>query len=355
MRNRPSSHLLFLLGLLLVNLVAYAAIFRSGVLRGFTPSVLLAVRDLLLLIPIGACLVWLIKRRRYAGDLTLFSVAILLFSVGQVVQYRLFTDPEYSTQQKSAARLAKTNTLRQRYINQYYDAEKKRALFGDPNFKIPLDTTRASDETYWTLGQTVTSISTWIPIVALLGLCVSFSLVRRDDVLLLLQRYSFVLGLLTAIPFALIAIYYSSGGKFLGKTTPWEPVKISFLLSYAGVLADQYRNLSRTRWGLPPLRYLLPFLFIALLPLVPFFALSDFGQMLVFCGAFLTLYVVAVRRLPQVVIAGFVLATLLISVILASGLVRSFGAESQASFIQRLEDVPSRGVPRRIHNASTFG
>jgi cell division protein FtsW (lipid II flippase) len=349
MRNRPSSHLLFLLGLMLVSLVAYVAIFRSGVLRGFSPSMVLVVRDLALFLPIGGCLVWLIKRKGYAGDLTLFSVAILLFSIGQVVQYRLFTDPEYSTQQKSTARLAKTNTLRQRYVNQYYDAEKKKALFGDPNFEIPLDTNRASEESYWTVGRTALSLSTWIPVVALLGLGIAFSLVRRDDVLLLLQRYSFVIGLLTAIPFALIAIYASSGGKFLGKTTPWEPVKISFLLSYAGVLADQYRNLSRTRWGLPPLRYLLPFLFIALLPLVPFFALSDFGQMLVFCGAFLTLYVVAVRRLPQVVIAGLALTLLLVSVILANGLVRSFSSESQISFIERLEDVPSRGVPRRIH------
>jgi cell division protein FtsW (lipid II flippase) len=349
MRNRPSSHLLFLLCLLLVSLAAYAAIYRSGVLRGFAPSILLAVRDLALFIPVGGCLVWFIKKKGYAGDLTLFSVAILLFSIGQVVQYRLFTDPEYSTQQKSTARLAKTNTLRQRYINQYYDSEKKKALFGDPSFEIPLDLTRTNEESYWTPGKAVSSVSTWIPVVALLGLGIAFSLTRRDDVLLLLQRYSFVLGLLTAIPFALIAIYASSGGKFLGKTTPWEPVKISFLLSYAGVLADQYRNLSRTRWGLPPLRYLLPFLFIALLPLVPFFALSDFGQMLVFCGAFLTLYVIAVRRLPQVMIAGLALGVLLVSVILANGVVRSFASESQASFIQRIEDVPSRGVPRRIH------
>ncbi len=349
MKNRPSSHLLFLVTLALISLVAYLAIYRAGVVRGYAPSILVAVRDLALFVPIGACLVWLVKRQRYAGDLTLFSAAILLFSIGQVIQFRLFTDPEYSTPQKSSARLAKTNTLRQRYINQYYDAEKKRALFGDPNFQIPLDSDRAPEETYWTLGRTATSLSTWIPILALLGLGAAFSLARRDDMLLLLQRYSFLLGLITAVPFALIAIYYSSGGKFLGRTTPWEPVKISFLLSYAGVLADQYRNLSRTRWGLPPLRFVLPFLFVALLPLVPFFALSDFGQMLVFSGAFLTLYLVAVRRLPQVVIAGLAVSLLLGAVILAAGLIKSVRSESQASFIERLQEVPSRGVPRRIH------
>ena len=72
--------------------------------------------------------------------MSLFTVAILLFSVGQFTQYRLFTDPEYSADRRSEARearLAKANTLRQRYVNQYYDAEKKRALFGDPEFNIP--------------------------------------------------------------------------------------------------------------------------------------------------------------------------------------------------------------------------
>jgi len=353
MRNRPSSHVLLLFLLVALNLVAYLAIYRAGIQRGFSPSLLLAVRDLALFLPVAATLVWLVKRQRYAGDLTLFTVAIVLLSIGQVIQYRLFTDPEYSTRQKSTARLAKTNTLRQRYINQYYDAEKKRALFGDPDFQIPLNSNPENDEQYWTFGHVFTSLSTWIPIVALIGFGIAFRLMRRDDVLLLLQRHSFVLGLVTAAPFALIAIYYSSGGKFLGRTTPWEPVKVSFLVSYAGVLSDQYRNLSRTHWGMPSLRFLLPFLFVALLPLIPFFALSDFGQMLVFTGAFLTLYLVAVRRLPQIAIAGMVVALLLTGTILVSGTIHTINdavsADAPVPVMERLKDLPSRGIPKRFH------
>ena len=189
--------------------------------------------------------------------------------------------------------------------------------------------------------------------MALIGFGIAFTLMSRDDVLLLLQRHSFVLGLLTAAPFSLIAIYYSSGGKFLGRTTPWEPVKVSFLISYAGVLADQYRNLSRTHWGIPSLRFLLPFLFVALLPLVPFFALSDFGQMLVFTGAFLTLYLVAVRRLPQIVVAGTVVGVLLVATILVFGTINTIkdavSAEASLPLVERLKDVPSRGIPKRFH------
>lgn len=350
MKNRPSAHVLVLFVLLLLSLVAYLAIYRSGVLRGFNPSLLVVFRDLALFLPIGATLIWLVRRHRYAGDVTLFSIAIMLFSVGQVMQYRLFSDPEYSSMQKSAARMAKTNTLRQRYINDYYDAEKKRALFGDPNFQIPLDATEPTGDRYWTLWRVASSISTWIPIAALLAFAIAFKLCARDDILLMLQRHSFLIGLLTAIPFAVIAIYYSSGGKFLGRTTPWEPVKISFLISYAGVLADQYRNLSRTRWGLPSLRSFLPFLFVALLPLVPFFALSDLGQMIVFFSAFLALYLVAVRRLQQVAVAGLATISVLVVAILVVGSINAIANPTpETTFLGRLSEAPSRGIPRRVH------
>ncbi len=358
MRNRPSSHFFLLLLLFALDALAYFAIYRAGVARGFSPSLLLAFRDLALFVPIFFVFVWLARRHRYVGDLTLFTVAILLFSVGQFTQYRLFTDPEYSATRSleaREARLAKARTLQQRYVNQYYDAEKKRALFNDPNFQIPLDAAAAiaQEESYWTFKRIISSVSTLIPLLALLGFCVAFVFIKRDDVLLWLQRRSFLIGLLTTLPFAVIAIVYSSGGKFLGNTTPWEPVKVTFLLSYAGILADHYRNLSRTYWGIPPWRFTLPFLLVALMPVVPFFALSDFGQVLVFFGAYVTLYVVAVRRLPQVTMAILLVAVLLGASIFAVGIYNTvadvFSDKDQVSAFERVKGVVSRGVPPRIH------
>ncbi|MGH9937440.1 MAG: hypothetical protein ACREAM_14430, partial [Blastocatellia bacterium] len=287
MKNRPSSHFFLLILMFALDALAYYVIYRAGVARGYSPSLLLALRDLTLFFPLFVIIVWIARRHRYAGDLTLFTVAILLFGVGQFTQYRLFTDPEYSADKRAEARearLAKANTLQQSYVNQYYDADKKRALFGNPDFKIPIKDSNANTgpESYWTLKRILSSVSTLIPILAMLGFCVAFVLTKRDDVLLWLQRRSFLIGLLTTVPFAVIAIVYSSGGKFLGNTTPWEAVKITFLLSYAGILADHYRNLSRTYWGIPPWRFMLPFLLVAIMPVIPFFALSDFGQMLVF-------------------------------------------------------------------------
>src|SRR5581483_967231 len=168
MKNRPSSHLLILLLLWGLTALAYFAIYRAGVTRGFTPSLLLAARDLLLFLPIFFTFLWLTRRHRYAGDWTLFTAAILLFSLGQVMQYRLFTDPEYSANKKSAVRLEKMNTLRLRFVNEHYDAVKKQALFGDPNFRIPVNVNDQEEEQYWTFKHLITSLSTWILLAALL-------------------------------------------------------------------------------------------------------------------------------------------------------------------------------------------
>lgn len=356
MKNRPSSHLLLLALLVALDALAYFAIYRAGVARGYAPSVLLACRDLALFLPIFFVFIWMARRHKFAGDLTLFTVAILLFSIGQFVQYRLFTDPEYGVSNRATvhqARVAKARTQQYKNINQFYDADKKRALFGDPNFQLQTDTRINADEPqYWTLSRIFTSLSSLIPLTAFLGFALAFAFMRRDDILLWLQRHSFLLGLTTTLPFAFIAIFLSQRGKSLGNTTPWEPVKITFLLSYAGILADHYRNLSRTHWGIPPWRFVLPFLLVAALPIIPFFALKDFGQMLVFLGAYVTLYVVAVRRLPQVTIAIGLMAALFISAVFAAGIyntaVRVFTEDAQVSSIERVKGVVSEGVPDRI-------
>ncbi|MFN0108605.1 MAG: FtsW/RodA/SpoVE family cell cycle protein [Blastocatellia bacterium] len=356
MKNRPSSHLLLLVLLVVLDALAYLAIYRAGVARGFSPSVLLACRDLALFLPIFFIFIWFVRRHKYAGDLTLFTVAILLFSVGQFTQYRLFTDPEYGLSNRGKARearLAKSRVQQYKNINQLYDAEKKKALFGDPNFQLQTETAAPTAESdYWTLSRVFTSLSSLIPLLAFLGFALAFAVIRRDDILLLLQRNSFLLGLLTTLPFAFIAIFLSERGKSLGNTTPWEPVKITFLLSYAGILADHYRNLSRTHWGMPPWRFVLPFLLVAALPIVPFFALQDFGQMLVFLGAYVTLYVVAVRRLPQVTVAVGLVAVLLLVSIFAAGVyntvVNVFTDGAEIGVVQRTKNIVSEGVPDRV-------
>ena len=56
---------------------------------------------------------------------------------------------------------------------------------------------------------------------------------------------------------------------------------------------------------------------MAIIPFIPFFALKDFGQMLIFSGAYATLYLVAVRRWPQLLV--FVGSVFLVISILVVG------------------------------------
>ncbi len=149
----------------------------------------------------------------------------------------------------------------------------------------------------------LSSPNTYIPLLALFAFAVAFRFFRSDNFLLWLQRHTIMIALVTLLPFAVIVVSFSSEGKFLGQTTPWEPVKIVFLVAFAAMLADSYRHLSRTRWGLPQARFALPFAVVAALPLIPFFVLSDFGQMLVFFGVYATLYAIAVRSKVQLAYA----------------------------------------------------
>ena len=300
MRNRLSSHLLLLLALVAIEIVGYYAIHRAAAIRGYDTSVIGAARDLLLYLPIIVMALWVSAFKRFKGNWVLFTTAILLFSVGLLVQYRLYSDPEYNAKNKAEARQEKTDTLRMRYINQNYDATK-RQMMGLPAQPPPKDQEAPVKESGYTLGNALTSSYTWIPVFSLIAFALAYSFCANDRFLSWIQRNSFIVVLLTLIPLG-IAIVYSSAGKAVGNTTPWEPAKVPFLLGFAGILTARYKDLARTYWGIPRARDIVPLIVMALIPFIPFFALKDFGQMLIFSGAYATLYLVAVRRWPQLLL-----------------------------------------------------
>jgi cell division protein FtsW (lipid II flippase) len=243
----------------------------------------------------------------------LLTAAVFLFSVGMVMQFRLFADPEYGARgaEKGEERRAKAQAVRLLNIQTGYDDEKKIFMFGSVN-AVPKEAGSPDEAGGRTIFSLLTSKNTYIPLVAMLALVAGFLFFKEDKNLLWLQKHSLIIGLATLVPFAILVLLFSAEGKFLGQTTPWEGVKILFLLSFAGMLADTFRHLQRTRWGLPPARYFFPFLVIAAMPVVPFFALSDFGQMLVFFGVYVMLYVIAVRKKAQLAYAVALVAVLFV-------------------------------------------
>src|SRR5437588_5455580 len=301
MRNRLSSHLLLLLGLLVFEIVGYAAIHRAALIRGYETSLIGAARDLLMYFPIIVAAIWISAVKKFRGNWTLFTTAILLFSIGLLVQYRLYSDPEYNAKNKAAARQEKTDALRLRYINENYDATKRQMMGLTPAPPRGSEALVPAKEANYTIADAITASYTWIPILSLIGFALAYLSCVNDRFLSWIQRNSFIVVLITLIPLA-GAIINSSAGKSLGGTTPWEPAKVPFLLGFAGILTARYKDLARTYWGIPRARDIVPLIVMAIIPFVPFFALKDFGQMLIFAGAYGTLYLVAVRRWPQLLV-----------------------------------------------------
>src|SRR5438067_13818788 len=152
MKNRLSSHLLLLLGLAVFAIVGYAAIHRAALIRGYETSLIGAARDLLMYFPIIVAALWISIVKRFRGNWTLFTTAILLFSIGLLVQYRLYSDPEYNAKNKAVARQEKTDALRLRYISENYDAAK-RQLMGLPPTPPPTGQEAPVKESSYTIGD----------------------------------------------------------------------------------------------------------------------------------------------------------------------------------------------------------
>jgi cell division protein FtsW (lipid II flippase) len=316
MKNRLSSHLFLLLLLVAIEIVGYVAIHRAALIRGYETSWIGAVRDLLMFFPIFVMALWVSRAYRFKGNWTLYTTAILLFTIGLLAQYRLYSDPEYNARNKAEARQEKTDALRTRYINENYDATKRQMMGLPPALPRGQEAEIPLRESSYSVQNALTASYTWIPIFSLIGFGLAFAFCASDRFLSWTQRNSFMIVLLTLIPLA-VAIVNSSAGKSLGGTTPWEPAKVPFLLGFAGILTARYKDLARTYWGIPRARDIVPLVVMALIPFIPFFALKDFGQMLIFSGAYATLYLVAVRRWPQLLV--FVGSVVLVISILVIG------------------------------------
>ena len=309
MKNRTSSHFFILVLIVLMTAISHYSIYYGGLIRGYETSSITAFRNVGLLTLLAILPIFLKRFIKFQGNWTLYTSAVLLFSIGLTVQYRLFSDPEYiSRKDKAEARQEKIKSLQLHYIQENYSAEKKQIMGLPPTPPSPVDlsteTPRPSEED---LTAVLLSGKTVNPILGILGMIAALLLIKQEKVLDLLQKNGFLIVILTLGPLILAAIT-SRAGKSIGNMTPWEPSKIPFLIGFAAILAVLYKNLAKTYWGLPRAKDIVPLVFMAALPFVPFFVLKDFGQMMVFSGVYATLYLIAVRRFSQrFVLVGSVL------------------------------------------------
>ncbi len=320
MKHRASTHIFILLLIVALTAIAHYSIHYGALIRGYETSPLTAGRNLFLLLILALLPIFLARFAKFQGNWTLYTSAVLLFSIGLTVQYRLFSDPEYTSRKdKAEARQQKIKTLQLHYIQENYSAEKKQMMGLPATPPSPVDLSQEKPRPVeGDISDVFLSGRTLIPLFSIACFLGAFILFSRDDVLNFLQRNGFAVVLLTLVPLLLAAIT-SRAGKSIGNMTPWEPAKIPFLIGFAAILSVLYKNLARTYWGIPRAKDVIPLFFMAILPFVPFFVLKDFGQMMVFSAVYATLYLIAVRRLPQrFVLVGSV--ALLLSILIVGAL-----------------------------------
>lgn len=351
MKNRASSHFLVLFIIVVLTAIAHYSIYYGALIRGYETSWVMAFRNLGLLLFLAILPIFLGAIVKFKGNWTLYTTAVLMFSIGLTVQYRLFSDLEYASKNKKAqAREDKIKTLQLHYIQENYSAEKKQmmGLPASPPSPVDLDkeTPRPAVETPI---DVILSGRTIIPIFAIILMIGTFFACRDERVLQLLQKNGFLIVMLTLV-LLIPAALTSHGGKSIGNMTPWELAKIPFLIGFAAVLAILYRKLMQTFWGVPRARDVLPLLVMAVMPFIPFILLKDFGQMLVFSSVYITLYLLAVRRLPQrIVFVGsvtFVLILITLSALPASVQVK---VPLLSTLAQPIKSVLPPRISQRFH------
>jgi cell division protein FtsW (lipid II flippase) len=346
MKNRTSSHVFILVMIVVVTAISHYSIHYGALIRGYQTSPLTGIRNLILLSTLALTPIALKHIFKFNGNWTVYTATVLLFSIGLTIQYRLFSDPEYTSRKdKAVARQEKIRTLQLHYIQENYSAEKKQLMGLPATPPSPVDlsaeTPRPSNED---MSDVLLSGNTVNPILGIIAMLIAFLLIRRERFLELLQKNGFAIVLLTLVPLFIAAVT-SRAGKSIGNMTPWEPAKIPFLIGFAAVLAVLYKNLARTYWGLPRAKDVVPLVFMAALPFVPFFVLKDFGQMMVFSSVYATLYLIAVRRFSQrFVLVGSVL--LLVGVLVVGALPEK--TQDRIPLLPTLAGPVKKVLPNRI-------
>ena len=129
MQNRASTHFLILILIVALTAIGHYSIYYGALIRGYETSSLTAERNILLLFLLAILPIILSKILKYKGSWVIYTTAVLLFSIGLTAQYRLFSDPEYTSRKnKAEARQQKIKTLQLHYIQENYSAEKKQMM-----------------------------------------------------------------------------------------------------------------------------------------------------------------------------------------------------------------------------------
>ena len=76
--QRPSLHVFLLLALVAFAAVAHVCVMSAGAIRGYSPSLIVAARNLGFYVPLVGAFLWLARSQKYRGTMVLFTSAMVL-------------------------------------------------------------------------------------------------------------------------------------------------------------------------------------------------------------------------------------------------------------------------------------
>ena len=82
MKNRASTHIFILLLIVVLTAIAHYSVHYGALIRGYETSYLTAGRNLFLLFILAVLPIFLTRFAKFQGNWTLYTSAVLLFSIG---------------------------------------------------------------------------------------------------------------------------------------------------------------------------------------------------------------------------------------------------------------------------------
>lgn len=299
-----------------LTLLGMIAVILVGNARGYHPSVLVLIRNMML---IGG-LIWLfffLKRMGYRGSYRILVIITLLSAIGHMVQYRLKADLDTGGVKAREERIQHIlrNSLRTEDESLYSPPEKKQE---DQGTIKPITRFLRSLPGWWKIFL--------YTFVGIFGVVFILRKYGRLDRLRDLRDKRIYLWLFFTIILMAVFIglsYVGTRGRFLYDMTPWEFFKVTLIVILAGYLSNE--NVSdklcelqvgwkKIHFPSSPFIIGVPLFVILLIPQFMFILLGDFGQVILYGGLTIIMIFVATRR--WIYLMGGISATIIFTKLL---------------------------------------
>ena len=305
---KPNKALSLILLAILICFLGMISVYFIGNGRGFDPSLWVLFRNIFIML--GFVVLWgALNKWGFKGDYTFLVLIVFLFSIGQIMQYRIKSDLDVGGRKKRQQQL-------QVILSKGLEMDTPQQQTKQPEIK------KAVEEQKDFVAKLIEIVPNWwrVFFYSFGGMFLFYWIVAKyGDGIDILERRFFLWLFVTLVLLAIFIVLSKVGyrGRFVYKMTPWEFFKVTLIVILAGYLSmpgvtESLRRLNIGLKGisLPPAPLITwgPLLIILLIPQAMFVLLGDFGQVILFGGLTIVMIFAATRK--WIYLLGGIIATI---------------------------------------------